>query len=238
MALRLQWSDERYVRVYCRDTAEWLALSWDAQGLYVLLLRQATRAGTIPLGRLGRQAVAAILHRADLWPRLGSALEELERDGCIQVVGDTLVFTDFVEAQEAVSSGAARTRAWREKHQKPQAGGDEASREPEAQAGDGPSPRRDGALPPTDEASPGDETSAKRDGKRHTVQHSTARHGTARHGTDQASDERVTEPSPSSGAALQAAFAADLEAEAAAAPRLPPRPPGAAVRSVRVRRST
>ena len=36
----MDWSNERYVRVYTRDTADWLALSTDAQDLLLLLLRR------------------------------------------------------------------------------------------------------------------------------------------------------------------------------------------------------
>jgi hypothetical protein len=109
MALRLHWPDERYVRIYIRDTPDWLGLSFDAQGLYCLLNRKADRRGRIALGRLGRKGVAAILHRIDLWPRLEPALAELEADGCIRVEGD--VPRTRTAAWSRSSTGSSRSCA-------------------------------------------------------------------------------------------------------------------------------
>lgn len=197
MALRLRWSDERYVRIYCRDTAEWLALSWDAQALYVLLQRKADRAGTIPLGRLGRQAVGALLQRADLWLRLGPALEELERDGCVSVEGDVLRFVGFVEAQEAVSSAAARQRAYRER----QAGRHETSPGPSDET----SPASNAPSPVSDETSPRHETSPQR--YANVTGYSTdgtAPHGTGRHGASDGTTTEPSRPAPPTNGALSA----------------------------------
>ena len=55
----MRWDDERYVRLYTRDTTDWLALSWQAQGLFVLILRKVNRAGVIDLGRAGKRGLAA-----------------------------------------------------------------------------------------------------------------------------------------------------------------------------------
>ena len=35
----MRWEDERYVRIYTRDTPSWMLLSWDAQALFLQLLR-------------------------------------------------------------------------------------------------------------------------------------------------------------------------------------------------------
>jgi len=43
----MDWSNERYVRVYTRDTAEYLALCWQAKALLSLLLRKCDRAGVV-----------------------------------------------------------------------------------------------------------------------------------------------------------------------------------------------
>jgi len=145
------------VRVYQRDTPDWLALSFDAKALYVLILHKADRRGRIALGRLGRKGVAVVLGHVDLWPRFEPALADLEADGCIRVEGGVLAVAEFVEAQEAVSSGKARQAKLRAAQK-----------------------ARDEASPERDEASPsGDVSSTKRDAR---VQHSTVR--TVQHGTD------------------------------------------------------
>lgn len=116
----MNWETERYVRVYTRDTADWLALSWDAQSLFVQLLRKVDRAGILPLGRHGKRAVAMVLNRLDLWDsRIAPALDELLADGCIQVHGDLLIIPNYTAAQEAKSSDAERKRRQREKSKPP-----------------------------------------------------------------------------------------------------------------------
>lgn len=47
----MRWDDERYVRVYVRDTANWLKWPWQARALLPLLLRKVDRAGLLKLSR-------------------------------------------------------------------------------------------------------------------------------------------------------------------------------------------
>jgi hypothetical protein len=109
------WADERYVRVYTRDTPEWLCLSFPAQGLLVLLFRKVDRAGRLPLGKLGRKGVGVAIGHAHQWTMLEPALDELLADGCVEINGDTLVIPNFLEAQEAEASDKARAKKHREK---------------------------------------------------------------------------------------------------------------------------
>lgn len=111
----MNWSDERYVRIYTRDTSDWLSLSFLAQGLFCLLLRKVDRAGVLQLGRHGRRAVAISVGHAGDWVRLEPALDELLADGCVTISGDFLTVPNFIEAQEAPMSDAARQRESREK---------------------------------------------------------------------------------------------------------------------------
>jgi hypothetical protein len=92
----MRWADEQFVKVYTRDTVDWLALSYDARSLFLNLLRKVDRAGLLPLGRHGRRGVAVLLGAADLWEgRIGPALAELELDGCVRVDGPMLVVERF-----------------------------------------------------------------------------------------------------------------------------------------------
>jgi hypothetical protein len=109
------WSDERYVRLYTRDTPDWLCLSFPAQGLMCLLLRKVTRAGVLELGRAGRRGVFIAVGHAHQAAMLDPALDELLADGCVEIVGDNLVIPNFLEAQEAEASDKARARKRREK---------------------------------------------------------------------------------------------------------------------------
>jgi hypothetical protein len=113
----MRWEDERYVRLYTRDTPEFLALSWHARGLFSLILRKVDRAGVLPLGRLGLKGVAVAIGApaAEIEPHLAELLE----DGCV-VFDDSravLFMPNFMKAQEAPQSDRARAKASRERAQ-------------------------------------------------------------------------------------------------------------------------
>lgn len=111
----MRWEDERYVRIYTRDTPDWLCLSFLAQGLFCLILRKVDRAGLLKLGKHGKRAVAIVVGFPGDWSRLEPALEELLADGCVQIRGEYLVVPNFIEAQEAPQSDAQRKRESRAK---------------------------------------------------------------------------------------------------------------------------
>lgn len=108
----MNWSDERYVRFYTRNTPEWLALSWQARALFGLLLREVDRAGVLKLGRVGARGVAVVLHAP--WPEVEASLGELVADGCVQINGEYLLIPNFQAAQEANQSDRARQARSRE----------------------------------------------------------------------------------------------------------------------------
>ena len=111
----MRWEDEPFVKVYTRDTVQWMGLSFTAKGLFVLLLKKVDRAGLLPLGRHGRRAVAIAIGHPEEWERLEPALEELLADGCVVIVEDVLMIPNFIEAQEARQSDRERKRAQRER---------------------------------------------------------------------------------------------------------------------------
>lgn len=109
----MDWCDETWVKLYRRDTTDWLALSVGARGLFCLILRAVNRAGVLDLGKTGPRAVAVHL-RGD-WREIEPWLNELLADGCVEVHGANLVVRNFVAAQEAALSDKARARLHREK---------------------------------------------------------------------------------------------------------------------------
>jgi hypothetical protein len=111
----MRWEDERYVKVYTRDTTDWLALSWKAQGLLCLILRKVDKAGILEVGKHGKRGLAAHLGGASAWVELEPVLEELLDDGCVEFLEDRLVVPNFIEAQEASQSDVARQRSKRER---------------------------------------------------------------------------------------------------------------------------
>jgi hypothetical protein len=109
----MRWEDERYVRVFTRDTAELIALGWEARALLWELLRKADRAGLVELGRTGARGVAGLT---------GIPLEVVERalpilleDGCVTKGDGRLVLPNYIAAQETPQSDKARKREQRER---------------------------------------------------------------------------------------------------------------------------
>jgi len=111
----MRWEDERYIRWYARNTPEWLFMSWQARGLFGLILRELDRAGILVTGKLGLRAVAVIVRAP--WEEIEKPLAELLEDGCLIFREDLklIVAPNFLEAQEAVQSDRARQRTHRER---------------------------------------------------------------------------------------------------------------------------
>lgn len=109
----MRWCDERYVRVYTRDTGEWLALGWEAQALFLFALRKADRAGIVHAGKSRVRGLAGMT---------GMPLEVVERalpllldDGCLQETPGGYIIPNFIAAQETPISDAQRKRDQRER---------------------------------------------------------------------------------------------------------------------------
>lgn len=119
----MNWTHERWVKLYIRSEPDFLALTWQARGLFRLLLTEVDPAGLMKLGKSGRKSVAVAIRAP--WVEIEPYLQELIDDGCIVVrdaavterdaavtncdIGHSmLVIPNFVDAQEARSSDRAR----------------------------------------------------------------------------------------------------------------------------------
>lgn len=109
----MRWPDERWVKVYTRDTGEWLALGWEAQALFLFALRKADRAGILKTGKMRSRGLAGMT---------GMPLEVVERsipllleDGCMRETDGGYVIPNFLAAQEAQTSASQRKRDQRER---------------------------------------------------------------------------------------------------------------------------
>ncbi len=109
----MQWSDERYVRLYTADTVDWEMWPWESRALFPLVLRKVDRAGVLDMGRHGERGLAAMLRLPE--PVVSAGLAGLLEDGCVVMSGTRLVVRNFIEAQEATQSDKARKRAERER---------------------------------------------------------------------------------------------------------------------------
>ena len=110
----MNFEDERYIRLYTRDTATWSLLGWEGQAVVSLLMRKVDRAGVFDLAGLApADAVVAVIGVPREIVEVG--LERLLQRGTLEHRGDALVMPRFMEAQECAQTDAARKRASRER---------------------------------------------------------------------------------------------------------------------------
>lgn len=108
----MDWANERYVRVFTRDTPEWLCMDWQGRALWPLLLRKADRSGVIA-NKLGARGVAVLV--ALPLEVVEPGIAALLADGCLREHHLGLVIPNFLEAQETPQSNAQRQRESRER---------------------------------------------------------------------------------------------------------------------------
>jgi hypothetical protein len=97
----MNWSTERYVRLYCRKTASTALWTWQARALWPWLLAACDRSGDIVLGKHGIRALVAAVELPFEVVDAGLAL--LLDDGCVVETPSGLRVPNFMEAQEAKS---------------------------------------------------------------------------------------------------------------------------------------
>lgn len=109
----MNWDDERYVRLYTRQTPTWLMMAWQGRAVFPLLLKAADRAGVIDLGDEGLVGLSALIGIP--LEVVTPGIETLRAKGTIRVTAKVIVIPKFIEAQEVPISDAARKRAQRER---------------------------------------------------------------------------------------------------------------------------
>ncbi len=118
----LNWGHERYVRLFVRDTTNWLMMPWQGKALLPLLMRKLDRDGALALGGHGTAGLAALVGMPEEVVEVGFKALTTGSDPPIVVNGDDLHMPNFVEAQEAVTTDALRKRRQRERERKRKAG--------------------------------------------------------------------------------------------------------------------
>lgn len=108
----MDWSNEDYVRVYTRDTADDLELSWQAMALFHAMLRKFDRSGLIAV-RNGWSSVARIVRIPE--DVVVAAGRELEADGRVRRTKHGMFAPNFTEAQTARKSDKARQKESRDR---------------------------------------------------------------------------------------------------------------------------
>jgi len=108
----MDWANEEYVRLYTRETADDLELSWEAVALWRAMLCKFDRSGVIPV-RNGWPSIARMVRMPiDVVERAGP---ELVTDGRVRVTKHGFVAPNFTEAQTASKSDKLRQRESRDR---------------------------------------------------------------------------------------------------------------------------
>lgn len=102
----MNWADEKYVRLYTRNTGDWMCWPWQSRALLPLLMRTVDRAGVLDVGRYGAKAVAVLVGLPEEVVSVG--LDGLVHDGCVELRGEQIVIRNFMEAQECGHSDRVR----------------------------------------------------------------------------------------------------------------------------------
>lgn len=106
----MDYTNERYVRLYTRMTADLLAFGWEGRLVWYELLRNVDRSGVIE-------------YDAEMLPELlrvppevfSVGIERLVARGSAVIADDKLVIPNYIEAQEASQSDRQRQRDSRER---------------------------------------------------------------------------------------------------------------------------
>jgi len=112
----MRWEDERFIKVYTRDTVDWCMLPWKSRSLFLLILRCVERSGTLELGKHGILGLATklLVPPGDV-PELEAAIGPLIEAGTLEIRDGVLTVPNYVKAQETRQSDVARQRRCRER---------------------------------------------------------------------------------------------------------------------------
>lgn len=112
--MSLDWANERYVRVYTRDTTNWKLIDWRARTVLLHLFRKVDRSGVLDVGEDGVAGLAAVLE-LPLEEVVEPGITQLVKRGTVEFARGAYVIPNFIEAQETAASDAQRQRVAREK---------------------------------------------------------------------------------------------------------------------------
>jgi hypothetical protein len=112
----MDWANERYVRLYTRDTTTWKLLGWQGQTVLMLMMRKLDRSGRLPLDGLEPNELVQL--HTGLPAEVGDAgAAACLRRKVFVVDGDELFMPNYRDAQESQASAAERQRRYRERVQ-------------------------------------------------------------------------------------------------------------------------
>lgn len=110
----MNWSEEKYVKLFVRETPTWRAWPWQARAVAPLLMKHLEPDGSLSVGRLEPARAVAVtidLPTDVVAPGVAAMLE----DGTLELRDERLWWPKFEEAQESRKSDAQKQRDYRDR---------------------------------------------------------------------------------------------------------------------------
>ncbi len=101
----MNFDDERFVKIFTRDTVTWKLLGWEGRCVLLMLLRKVDRAGCVDLGS-GIEGLALLLDLPEDVTERGFAA--CLRRGCVTQHDQIAVVPNFVRAQDSRQTDRVR----------------------------------------------------------------------------------------------------------------------------------
>ena len=108
----MNWAEEKFVKVFTRDTPTWLAWPWQARALAPLLMRKLEGDGRLAVGRLELARAVALTVGLPV-EVVETGLAAMLDDGTLEAREDGLWWPKYEEAQESRKSDALNSRDYR-----------------------------------------------------------------------------------------------------------------------------
>lgn len=108
----MDWANERYVRLYTRDSADMVAVGWEGRAVLAELLRKVDRSGVLDHGGEVELVPEMLRIPRDLFL---TGFARLIKRNIIRATETTIIIPNFIDAQETPQSDQARKRTERER---------------------------------------------------------------------------------------------------------------------------
>jgi hypothetical protein len=109
----MKWEDERYVRLYTRDTTNWVMAPWESRAVFGEVLRKLDRAGVLDLNDDGLEGLAALIRMPLPLVEVGMTYWFKKKTFVLQ--GSVLMMPNYRGAQEAKASAKKRQQDARDR---------------------------------------------------------------------------------------------------------------------------
>lgn len=112
----MNFEDERYVRLFTRDTPNMIRMTWEARAVLPWIMRKLDRSGSIDLGASGAEGLEALAELIRMPVTIVTAgVTDLIKRKTLAIRGVTIIMPNFSMAQEIPKTDAERARAYRDR---------------------------------------------------------------------------------------------------------------------------